>query len=419
MSSSQITPRTNSIQSLAHSLFRAELSDDQVRALPAQSLYLAIKHLGIASCSDVLEAAGVEQCRLLMDFDLWNKDTFNEDNFWEWLSVADEDHGLKILQKILKSMDLRLISMMIARHVSAQTFDEKTENPPGPGYYTPDQGHTWLMINIQEGTRHFLLSRLLALVFETNAELFYQLLSVPGVATDAELEEESFSDRNKRLEALGVPEANYAFELHAPLDAAHALATIDEQQERVVVQDIDAVYPLIYDSRMTGALEELWRSISDRDESEAELTLLMNAAIVRFGVQHYEQDAVRLLAQKVKGAVNLGIEILCSKSKYSPKDVHQALGLQKLYRVGLTHLMHLGRIAHRMSFDSAELSDKNSALFLALAGSREAFPVAPEILSADGIFSSPTNEAQPSFRPFEHVAELRAVQALLEENQKK
>ncbi|MBX7144874.1 MAG: hypothetical protein K1X79_10520 [Oligoflexia bacterium] len=413
MSSSQLTQRASSIQSLAHALFRAELSDDQVRALPAQSLYLAIKHLGLPSCSDILEAAGIEQCRLLMDLDLWNKDEFSEDNFWEWLSVADEDHGLKVLQKILKSMDLRLISMMIGRYVSVKTFEEKTDNPPAPGFYTPDQGHTWLMVNIQEGTRHFLLTRLLALVFETNAELFYQLLSVPGVATHTELEEEAFQDRSKRLEALGVPDQAYAFELHAPLDAAHALAAVAEQNERTIIQDIDAVYPLIYDARLSGPLEELWRHIPDRGESEAELTLIINAAIVRFGIQHFEQDAVRLLAQKVKGAISLGLEVLLSKSKFSPKELYQALGLQKLYRVGLAYLMHLGKLAHRVNANAQQLEDKNSALFLSLAGAREAFPVAPEILSSDGVFSAPHQEVTPSFRPFEHLAEVKAVQELL------
>ena len=149
--------------------------------------------------------ASLEQCRLLSDFDLWNGDSLNEAALWEWLALTDEVESLELLQKLVKFVDLKLFAILFGKYIEVKIFDDPTEQPPGEGFHTPDRGATWIGIKTEDPDKHFLLARLLALIFESSAELFYQLISIVTVATASMLEEESYQERMKRLAAEGNP----------------------------------------------------------------------------------------------------------------------------------------------------------------------------------------------------------------------
>jgi hypothetical protein len=404
-----------SIQRIANLLFKAELSNDEIRALPAQTLYLAVKHLGVGSCADILQAATIEQCRLMLDFDCWDGDQFSEDSFWEWLAVADEDHGLEILQKLVRCFDLKLVALLLSRHVQTKVFEEKTDNPPEPGFYTPDGGFTWVYVTIQEGTRHFLLTRLLALIFETNAELFYQLLSIPTVATPSMLEEDSFIERVKRLGAEGVPELDAAHQLHAPISAQECLNEIREHRRRTVVQDISIVSPLLYNSTLPPRLDELFLNIKSRDEFESEFTFIMNAALIRWRVPFFDQEGVETLVAKVKGAVSIGLDVLADLHGITVQESYEAIGIQKLYRLGLSFLQQLRSFALKIPLENAEKLGPNSPAFLFLAGARELFPEAPAFLGGSGEIIYQDGKLESGTRAFERLIEVQQSRKQLEQ----
>jgi hypothetical protein len=320
----------------------------------------------------------------MLDFDCWENDEFAEERFWEWLGIADEDHGLEVLQKLIRCFDLKVVALIISRHVQTQVFSEKTENPPGPGFYTPDQGHTWIQVTIQEGTKHFHLTRLLALIFETNAELFYQILAIPGVATPSMLEEESYSERQKRLISEGIPEKDLAFQVHAPLSTKACTEEIKLNQKRLIIQDIQNISPLIYDAHLPPHIDEIFKSRAHTEELEGELSYVLNAALIRWNVPFHELEKVKLLASKVKGAMNIGIEILERELSLPALTIFEHLGLQKLYRLGLTHLAQLHKRALKVPVSTLQEPSFDPALFALVAGAREAFPEAPLCMNTKG-----------------------------------
>lgn len=407
--------RGHTCRELHKAIFEADAPEQIVRQLPTQSLFMIAKQMGLESCSDIVLMASLEQCRLLTDFDLWHGDQLDEEALWQWLALTDQNDSLEVLQKVLKFIDLKLIAILIGKYVEVQTLEEPTDQPPGPGFHTPDKGFTWIGIKTENADHHFLLARLLALIFESSAELFYQLLQTPAVATVSGLEEESYQERVKRLASEGVPEPEVAASIHAPYAFAEAIKDIHEQNIHKTIEDVRAVEPLLYEARSTKLFGELMRRVSDREALEMEFTYLINAAVVRFGVDFSDQEQVLQLCDKVKGAINIALEKLVKDSDRTVVGVYQVLGLEKLYRLGLTDLTALRGTARKIPLEVAEtFKDSDKALFSIVACAREVFPAMPMFLDDDGTVVEQDGQMESGARAIETLQALQTLRAKLE-----
>jgi hypothetical protein len=407
--------RGHTCRDLYKAIFDADAPEQVVRQLAPQSLFMVIKSTGLQSSSDIIMMASMEQCRLLTDFDLWAGDTLNEEALWEWLALTDETESLELLQKFIKIVDLKLLAVLIEKYVEVKVFEEPTEQPPGAGFHTPDKGHTWIGINTEDATKHFLLARLLALIFESSAELFYQLISIVSVATTSMLEEESYQERQKRLAAEGIPEPEVAAAVHAPYSLAEAKAEVEGNQARTHVDDIRSIEPLIYEARVTKLFADLVKEASDRDELEMEFTYLMNAAVVRWGVDFSNQESVLDLAERMKGAINIALERLTVGTSFSIKVVYETLGLGKLYRLGLSELMAIRTKARKVPLEGiGALKDDEPVLFGVVACAREAFPVMPIYLNDDGSVESEHGTLAAGHRSLTTVRSVATIDELLD-----
>jgi hypothetical protein len=408
--------RGHTCRELYKAIYEAEAPEQMVRQLPVQSLFMVMKQMGLSSCCDLIGMASLEQCRLLTDLDLWHGDTLNEEALWEWLALTDEADSLEVLQKLLKCLDLKLVAVLIGKYVQVEVFEEPTDQPPGPGFHTPDKGSTWIGISTENADHHFLLARLLALIFETNTELFYQLLQTSSVATLSMLEEESYLERTKRLAGEGVPEPEVATGLHAPYALNYALQDLNSHERHKVIEDIRAVEPLLYEARTSKLFAELLRRVSDHEVVEMEFTYLVNAAVVRFGVDFSDQEAVLQLCEKVKGAINLALEKLLKGSDRNVLDLYQVLGLEKLYRLGLTDILSLRNIARKVSLEAAEkFKDSDKGLFSIVACAREAFPCIPMCIEDDGSVVQNEGELPAGVRAIETMNAIASVRSALEQ----
>ena len=421
MSSSDIAPvvtpfRGHTCRELYKAIYDSDAPEQVVRQLPSQSLFMVVKERGLESSADLLAMASLEQCRLISDFDLWHGDSINEENLWRWLAITDETDSLELLQKLVKFVDLKVIAVLLSRYVEVKIFDEPTEQAPGPGFHTPDKGSTWIGITTDDPDHHFLLARLLALIFESSVELFYQLLAIPAVATVTMLEEEAFSERAKRLAAEGIPEPEVAASVHAPYSLAEARQDLASKVPAKVIEDIRSIEPLVYEARSTRLFADLLRKVADHESLEMEFTYIMNAAVVRWGVEFSEQERVFELAEQVKGAVNIALERITKDGTVSVLDAYTALGLGKLYRLGLTELLSVRSKARKIPVESLEnLRDADPVIFSAVACAREALPLMPLFLNEDGsVTEDEPGKLTPGAKPISSLKALAAVSSLLE-----
>ena len=419
-------------KSLAKAIFSAELPEQAIRELPAQSLYMAVRHNGLQDSFDLIDIASLEQTRTLLDFDLWTRDRFNEDNFWEWLSLADHaaalessedaEEGLRFLQKLLKVIDLKLVALMLDRHVQIDVYQEPTEQPPGAGFYTPDKGFTWICIKIEDGTKHFYLARFLALIFETDAKLFYQIIAVPSVSTESMLEEDSFQDRSKRLSSEGVPDQEISTKLNTPLDLNQARALMSKDasgtdRKVAAARELFPVEPLIYDSEIAGQLSEILTRAPSREAIEAELTMILNAAIVHWSNEWWDNAALMHLTSKVKGAISIGLELARTQFLLGALESYERFELTGLYQLGLGVILPLRRLARNTS-ESAVASHGGAPMLALIDALKRPFPDVPAFFSATDLsvkdeFLSADGKLQGGERAITSLAEIEAIERLL------
>lgn len=396
-----------SLKTLASLLHKSELPESELRALPAQSLYMALRHNGLSSLVTVVDAASLEQCRLLLDLDLWFKDRFCEENIWEWLRIGEQEQDLALLQKILKAIDLKLITLLMMRHVDVRYFEEPSDSPPDTAYYTPDNGYTWVKIKLEDSTKSFLLARFLALIFETDADLFYQLLNLAGTNSEASVEEETFSDKQRRLSAEGIPDLEFAGEINVPLNTARALEALKDQASNIPNQIPRAIEPLVLGRFSLQPLESLIAEIEDHDTLNGELSVLMNAAIVHYGIPYFEQEQVLDLVGSVRGALNIGLQSCLTNSQLPALKLYQSLRLRKLYAVGLNHLHQLRKLAKEVQHKKQAELVATSPLALVLEAASLPFPKLPAFFkSADNFEELSPGVLSSALEPIETLQQL-------------
>ena len=102
------------------------------------------------------------------------------------------------------------------------------------------------------------------------------------------------------------------------------------------------------------------------------------------------------------------------RSAATIKDAYNALGLGKLYRLGLTELMALRSKARKISLEAAEkIRDSNQAAFSAVACAREAFPVMPLFLNDDGTVVDEGGSLPAGTKPIGTLQAVATVSALI------
>jgi hypothetical protein len=402
---------------LAKALYKADLPESFIRSLPAQALYLAINANSLESSTEIIGIATAEQLQLLLDFDIWDKDSFSEERFWNWLAISDEDEDLRLLANIVRVTDLKIIALLIARYTDRKVFEEPTDNPPGPHYFTPDRGLTWIHIRLEETERYRLLGKLLAYLYETNPKVFYQLMAVPDVATATDLEEQAFQDKQRRLSDEGIPSPEESAAVNTPLSLTLARSRLAEPAHTEVSLKLKAIEPIVYQGRGLQPLTDFFNELGKqdatlRDELEAELSLLANAAFVRFGVNFADHDEIIGLIDFVKGTLNIGLELLMKEPNVDAHALYQAFHLRGIYQVGLHPILELHKAAKKLSQAELEKLVPEAVLFGIVAGAREFPPKKPNFLEAS-IETDSQGQLAPGWGRFDAHTQVKIAQELI------
>jgi len=322
------------------------------QSLPAQTIHTLVTHQGLESSLELLETINQRQYSLVLDLDLWQKDELDTERFFNWLSVLSQDSSLRQINRFVIAVDAQILQLLICRHVSVHYSEEPTDLPPNPGFYTPDRGQTWIHIRLENEEEHNLLARVLAIVFQTNTKYFYQLLSHAGTVTSIEHEEECYRNRCRRLWDEGIPDPETCAAVNRNL-------TLDQIRQEISTASTNS---LVFEHRpvpalfarneslepLTSVLAELSSPLDRQDAIEGELAFITNSAIIYFGVTFGDLEAVSTLVEQVRGALNIGLETI--KDGFGAAsgvflEQVRAVGLTKVYQVGLAELRSVSKLA--------------------------------------------------------------------------
>lgn len=407
-----------SARTLAREVFRAASPEQFVQSLPAQSVYLALHALGLEASHELLALATNEQYKVILDFELWQHDQFSEDNFFRWLHALEAEPGLEGFERLVEVIDLRLLGLMVTRHVEAVHPDEPSEAPPEPGFYTPDKGSTWIRIRLEDPERKRMFAKLLALIFEEESRLFYQLITESGYVTSSELEEDAFADKCRRLWSEGFPDPETSAKLHAPCSLEQLRALLPKAEARQPVST-PAVLPLAHSLTSSAALLGILREVIDSDEKkselEAELALLANAAVVFFGIDASDPDELAATVSKIRACLNLGAERVAQEG-LSGAEVVNKLGLQRMYQLGLAEVKALRKFALALSKELTAREPEPVVVSLLEAASLD-FPMLPAFVRPDGSLELSKERLDEDRRPYSHLKEIEAVKRVFSEAQ--
>lgn len=393
----------DSIHALSRALFRGDLADDQVRKLPPQPLYFAIKNIGLQSATDILELITQKQYSHLLDFEFWTKDSFREDRFWAWLDVIDDPQNLLPIQKFISCIDQSVLAYLIKRYVDVVYHEEPDDPPPGPNFYTPDRGATWLSIKTHDPERHRLFGKLLAFIYQTNLDYFYRLLMQSMEGTSIEFEEIGYNEKSKRLEREDIPTYEDAEQIHRALTLPQFLSLLEgaqnkTTQDKILSDDIIEVGSAIIKRHSSGfysgityqpllsALEEV--SQERLFEIQAEVSRILNCAVVFFLNDFAEEDGLRFITEQVFGIINVGLQVAAEErpsiiSNQGMKNIR----FSEVYRLGLSEFYTLRTLAQKIPEDIfLTLEHMNQPLSLVVENCKRSIPCVPNFLREDGSF---------------------------------
>lgn len=411
------------VQVLARALFRGDLEDTQVRALPAQNLYMAIKHLGLDSCPELLGTVSQAQYRTILDFELWTKDSFREDRLWAWLDAIDDPRDLIPLQKFIASMDPDLMALLIRRYVEVEYHEERDDHPPGPNYYSPDSGSTWIAFKTHDPERHRLLGKLLAFLYQTNRDTFYQLLLHAQEGTSLEFEESAFFERSRRLLSEYIPTSDEAVELNKSMRLEDAHAEIKEiinsgKSDNLIFAD----YPLIPLLNRGTRFQPLFSVLEDYTEErlyevQSELSKILNSAVVFFLGDFAEDMQLKLISEQVFGAINIGLQIIQKKEEgIVSADLASQVPMKTFYQVGLGALYSLRTKAQRIPADVVStLEHMNPPIAVLIQYLARPLPLVPEFMHENGAFDVDDERMKVQEKALSSLEQIESITKVLEE----
>lgn len=376
-------------------MFRGDLTESQVRELHPQALHFAIKALGLESSTDIISMISNEQYKGLLDFELWTRDSFREDRMWFWLSQIDDERDLQPIQKFLKVIDPTSLSIIFKRYVEVVYNDEPSDLPPNPNAYTPDNGLSWLTFKAGDPEIHRLLGRLLAFLFQTNREAFYQHLAYANSGTTLEFEEEAYQEKCVRLRNLSIPSFDEAVTVHKVLTKNDFLKTHEEvlnsnKEQEVEIDGPGELIPLPSSGINFQPLASSLESLEEEDlfRVHLEFAQLFNAHVVHFQGDFGEELGLKSAIEKVFGAVNIGLELVIKENNsiLSP-HIFRSIPIKDLYRLGLVEIYSYRSLCQKVPVDiRSTLNHMNEPLSIIVEMGSRPFPAVPRFLRENGTF---------------------------------
>jgi hypothetical protein len=317
-----------------------------VRSMDPQEFFWMIKDIGETDALELLQLASPEQCLFLLDIESWAKWSFSTDKAVEWLGYLLEG-GDERIRDLLPQLDHELLLLLFNKElivgggVGDMTNDEER---------LADWDHTFddmFMLTFKIPKHSEVVGRFLESIYRLDHGLYVALMEGVKNDIDAELEDFCFRFRSGRLADMGFPPLDEALSIYARLNP-DTFAVLGEKE--LLPADTGARLPVPIGDDNTLLQRAL--ALVDTAELRMELNYLINTALVADETAFSDTAAMRSVAQRVYGYLNIALEFICEGNVNKAAEVLAGEELKRLFRLGYSILLRIRARAEKQESDN-------------------------------------------------------------------
>jgi hypothetical protein len=393
---------------LAEALVADPTAPRWVPELPVQELYFALREVGLADASELLELASPEQVRGFVDLDAWSGAEFSPERAGEWLDAL-ADLGPEKLARAVEALDPEVVGLFLQRQL--RVYDLSVEQPPeepeGHLYATPDT--FYLLDVLPSGEAGKRIERLIDWLYRADPELGRRMVMLARWELPAEMEELAYRWRSGRMADLGYVELYEALEVYRFLDPA-SVQVGEGSADRVEPGEATTLPLALEGAAGESFLAQALATIADPEERarlHTALALLVNRVMAADRVGPADSTGARLALERTAAYLGLGLEFLGRGDPRRGGDALRTVAASRIFRVGVSLTLKLKQAADTLL----------ARAFVTLVPGRASLLDEPMERAILALRARRPERAEGSgaARPFRTLAEVAEAAALLEE----
>lgn len=324
-------------------LLDARDSEELVRRLPSQEVYLLIKEIGIEDCIELLAMMSTEQLTTLFDLDMWEGETLAPRAVLEWLAMLLETGEGKVVE-VASEMDLELLVLMMRQFI---TITRGLESLTDEDALADGRSERIYEMDFADSESAKIVGHFLDILYRRERDLYLLLMEAVRHETGPDIEDAAFASRSVRLQERGFPNPFEALGVFAYL--APEKFTLEARSKlpfRPGEEGVDA--PGFFLAVPAGHL--LGEVLSRGLEPDAcwELTYLLNKVMIAERVDIGDLEQVSGAMSDVYRYLNIALEYV------SGGDLEQAITcfdnsyFEYLFRLGWSLVVNLRNRAEQI-----------------------------------------------------------------------
>jgi hypothetical protein len=324
-----------------------------VKTASFEEVFFTIKHIGLADCLDLLPLVTSKQVRGFIDLDCWRKDTFVRKPFMEWIAAFMQS-GPEETVRALSGIDETLIALFLKDLI--RVFEVERDDPPTDIHliFTPES--RFAVEQIAEGEPSAVGMMILDALFKYQPQLGSHVLTMVRYTTRAELEENAFDNKTRRLEAHGFVDYYEALSIYAGPEPGetHVAVNREDETEAIPGEELPPGLPAVFVDSLAGGkfLLQALNHVTDPAESERvaqELTALGNRILSANLVNLGELEGIRPALEEMRDFLTIGLQHLTEgRAELAATELRKSY-VQTIFKVGFDQVARFRETADRIA----------------------------------------------------------------------
>lgn len=326
-----------------------------MRSMSPEELYLMTQEMAPEERVDVIVYASPPQLVFLSDLACWKKDEISPADFVEWLEMllaADEDRLVEWLTETDYEMVIAAFKKIV--HVlkpdREYPSDEILRDTP---YFTLDEYyHIYVKEENLETVR-----RALECLYERQRGRYASILEGIMGELDAEIEEDAYQLRLKRLADRGFPDVETARRIYTPLNRDEFDRFPEKKPDSKNAGPRDGAaglpdYPVLWTSDRIF-LDDVFLTLASEepaaeDALREELVWISNKLIACDGIDYASEERIHRGIERVRRFVSIGLELLADGDRGRAAQILKRKWVEAVFRFGYGRLEELRDRAMRL-----------------------------------------------------------------------